>query len=200
MARQKAYHHGDLRQALIENGLALLEELGLEELSLRKLAARVGVSHAAPEHHFPSLRHLLNALAAEGFKAFRLSMTSEMSAAAPTAAQQLRAALRGYTAFAASNPHLFRLMFNKNRLDWDDPVLGEAGQGARDVLAEISRPVAERLGLTGVEGRLSVEHLVWAHAHGYAHLLIDQKIARASACADLSPVPPLDLVQFLLPE
>lgn len=197
MAKQSNYHHGDLRKALVDTSLLMLEELGLEGLSLRKIAARVGVSHAAPEHHFPTLRHLLNALAVEGFTALRARMLDETAPAA-TAADRLRGILRGYVGFAAARPHLFRLMFNRNRLDWEDEVLGEAGQGARTVLAEISKPLADRLGLDDPAERLSLEHLVWSQAHGYAHLLIDGKIEADSAREGLPPVEQFDLVRLLL--
>jgi AcrR family transcriptional regulator len=199
MARRTAYHHGDLRKALVDTGLSMLEEIGLEDLSLRKIAARVGVSHAAPEHHFPSLRHLLNALAAEGFGSFRQSMLSQMQTVPAHPADQLRAALRGYLDFATARPHLFRLMFNRNRLDWEDPALGEAGEAARQVLSDICRPVADRLGIETLEGRVSIEHLVWSQAHGYAHLVIDGKIETDSACKTANRVPLPDLVDFLLP-
>lgn len=200
MARRQAYHHGDLRKALVDTGLVMIEELGSDGLSLRKIAARVGVSHAAPEHHFSTLRRLLTALAVEGFRAFRHSMLDAMQASPQSPAEQLRAALRGYLAFARSRPHLFRLMFDKTRLDWEDPALGEAGQAARDVLTDICRPVVERLGLETPEGRLSVEHLVWSHAHGYAHLFIDQKIEGDSERAGVPVTPPLDLAILLLPD
>lgn len=177
MARQKkSYHHGDLRQALLSEGSAMLEESGLEGLSLRKLAVRVGVSHAAPEHHFPTLKALLTAIAAEGFARFGAAMRKGMAEAADDAVSQLRGASRGYLAFATAQPHLFRLMFNANLLDWSDPRLGECGASARGVLTEICLPVARARGLDTVEGRAAVEHLVWSQIHGSAHLVIDGKV------------------------
>src|SRR4029453_12912774 len=62
-----AYHHGDLRNALISEGRRLLEEIGARELSLRHVARSVGVSIAAPSHHFEGKEGLLAAMAAEGF-------------------------------------------------------------------------------------------------------------------------------------
>lgn len=200
MARQKSYHHGDLRQALIDNGLDMLEEHGLEGLTLRKLAARVGVSHAAPEHHFPTLRHLLTALATEGFRLFAASMRSAMAEAADDPAEQLRAASRGYLAFATSRPHLFRLMFTANRLDWDDPALGPPANAAHAVLEEISLPVARRLNRDTPEGRAAVEQLVWSQIHGHAHLMIDGKLQQEGGDGREPFAPPLDLASVLLPE
>ncbi|MCJ8239646.1 TetR/AcrR family transcriptional regulator [Peteryoungia algae] len=202
MARQKSYHHGDLRQALIDTGLTMLEEHGLEGLTLRKLAARVGVSHAAPEHHFPSLRHLMTAFAVEGFRQFAASMRSAMAVAPDDPAGQLRAASRGYLAFASSRPHLFRLMFTASRLDWDDPAIGPTASAAHAVLVEISVPVAKRMKLDTPEGRAAVEQLVWSQIHGHAHLMIDGKLQQGggggTGCEPFAA--PLDLASVLLPE
>lgn len=176
MARRKSYHHGDLRQALLDAGLAMLEDAGLEGLSLRKLAVRVGVSHAAPEHHFATLKHLLTAMAREGFARFEKAMRDGMAASPADAAGQLRGASRGYLAFATAHPHLFRLMFNATLLDWSDPALGASGASARGVLSEICLPVARARGLDTAEGRAAVEHLVWSQIHGSAHLVIDGKV------------------------
>lgn len=200
MARQKSYHHGDLRQALIANGLMMLEEQGLEGLTLRKLATRVGVSHAAPEHHFPTLRHLLTAFAAEGFRLFAASMRAAMAEAPDDPADQLRAAARGYLAFASACPHLFRLMFTANRLDWEDPALGPPSDAAHAVLAEVSAPVAKRLNRDTPEGRAAVEQLVWSQIHGHAHLMIDGKLQREDGTGCEPFAAPLDLASVLLPE
>ena len=199
MARQKSYHHGDLRQALIDNGLDMLEEHGLEGLTLRKLAARVGVSHAAPEHHFPTLRHLLTAFATEGFRLFATSMRSAMAQAPDDPAEQLRAASRGYLAFASSRPHLFRLMFTANRLDWEDPALAPPADAAHAVLKEVSLPVAKRMQMETPEGRAAVEQLVWSQIHGHAHLMIDGKLQQEGGAGCEPFAAPLDLASVLLP-
>jgi len=178
----------------------MLEEVGLEGLSLRKIAARVGVSHAAPEHHFPTLKHLLNAMACQGFLLFEATMRREMAAAEPSAAGQMRAAFTGYLAFATAQPHLFRLMFNANLLDWSDAALGQAGELGFGVLQEICRPVAIRRGLDTPEGRASIEQLVWSQVHGHAHLAIDHKLPLIDAPAGATPDATLDLAAILLPD
>ncbi|MCM2473920.1 TetR/AcrR family transcriptional regulator [Rhizobium sp. CG5] len=200
MTRQKSYHHGDLRQALLDTGLAMLEEGGVEGLTLRKLAARVGVSHAAPEHHFPSLKHLTTAFAVEGFRLFAASMRAAMGTAPQDPAEQLRAALRGYLAFAAARPHLFRLMFTATRLDWDDPALEQPATAAHAVLEEVSLPVARRMKLDTPEGRAAVEQLVWSQIHGHAHLMIDGKLPPEGGAGCEPFAAPLDLASMLLPE
>lgn len=177
MSRTKSsYHHGDLRRVLLETALVMIEETGVEGLSLRKLAARVGVSHAAPEHHFPALKQLLSAMATEGFVLFAGSMADERSKAPDTAIEQMRAAMRGYLAYASAHPALFRLMFTSNLLDWSDPALASASAAGYRQLSEICAPAADRLGLVEPEDRTGLEHLVWSQVHGQAQLMIDNKL------------------------
>lgn len=198
MVRQKRYHHGDLRQTLVTEALGLLDEGGLEGLSLRKIAARAGVSHAAPEHHFPTLRHLLIVLATEGFRTFAAFMRRDMQASPTSPADQLRAAMRGYLAFAVGHPHLFRLMFSANRLDWADDELCDAATVSRNLLSDVCRPVAVMRGIDTPEGRACIEQLVWSQIHGYSHLVIDGKFAQDAAARELGATP-LDLAGLLLP-
>src|SRR5258706_7191492 len=77
--RKAAYHHGDLRRALIAAARAILEADGLPGLSLRAVARRAGVSQAAPYHHFPDRDALLAALGAEGFDALDRAMRERMA-------------------------------------------------------------------------------------------------------------------------
>lgn len=179
MPRKKTYHHGDLRNALLTAALEQIEEHGLEGLSLRKVAARVGVSHAAPEHHFPTLRHLMNAMATKGFELFTRSMADERAAAADAPEEQMRAAARGYLGYARAHPALFRLMFTKSLLDWSDPVLQEQAGLGRLQLIDICAPAAQMMGLKDAAEQRALEGLVWSQVHGQAHLMIDQKLPDA---------------------
>ena len=188
MHLKKSYHHGALRDALVDQALVMIEETGLEGLSLRKLAARLGVSHAAPEHHFPSLKHLFTAMAAIGFARFTAAMAGERARSDSDPVEQLRAALRGYLAFATGQPALFRLMFTASLLDWSNAALEENAAAGYRQLQEICAPAAERLGLTTDAERSSLEHMVWSYAHGQAHLMIDQKLPVDEA-GQCRPVP-----------
>jgi AcrR family transcriptional regulator len=114
-AEHSTYHHGDLRAALIAAATAEIERSGYENLSLRELAASVGVSRAAPYRHFADRRALLAAVAADGFDALT-RIHRKAIAAEQTPQAQLIAAGRGYLAFAAERPQLFRLMFSSDLL------------------------------------------------------------------------------------
>src|SRR3954451_7072520 len=79
----RPYHHGNLREALLDAGERALETGGVQNLSLRELAREVGVSHAAPRRHFPDKQALLDALALGGFERLGTAMASAMAAAGP---------------------------------------------------------------------------------------------------------------------
>ena len=118
MTDRSRYHHGDLRNALLTAAIAILEEQGLDALSLRAVAARAGVSHGAPAHHFPTLKALLTAVATASFVRFEKTMLEERVKAAADPRSQLAAAGDGYVRFARDCPQQFRLMFSPSRLEW----------------------------------------------------------------------------------
>jgi AcrR family transcriptional regulator len=164
----RKYHHGDLRNALITHGLALLEEQGLAGLSLRAIAARAGVSHAAPKNHFGHLRGLLTAMAAEGFRRHVAFMRAGLPKRAGRPAR-LAAAMTGYVRFAQQHPHLFALMFSSEHCSFDDPELEAAAAGSYGVLREIATGLdwdkADR-----PDAALRTEMMLWSLVHGYAQL------------------------------
>lgn len=173
---KRAYHHGDLKAALIEAGLVELEEKGLAALSLRSIAARVGVSHTAPKNHFDGLRGLLTAIAAEGFLRHAAEMRRGVEEAPPGTAR-LRAACNGYIRFALANPELFRLMFSGTLCKADDPELREAAGKSYDVLRNIAQGLDwDRADEPGAPTR--TEWMIWSLVHGYAMLLIEGQVRR----------------------
>jgi AcrR family transcriptional regulator len=123
-----AYHHGDLRAALIAAAAAAIERIGYENLSLRELAASLAVSRAAPYRHFVDRRALLAALAANGFDELAAIYRKAIKTG-KTPRTRLAASGRAYLAFAAERPQLFRLMFASDLFDAGplDPALKAAG-------------------------------------------------------------------------
>jgi len=152
-------------------------------LTLRSLAAAVGVSHAAPAHHFATLTGLRTALAAIGFHRFGNAIADE-SAGAPDPETRMRRASRAYLAYALRQPGLFRLMFTQELLDWTDPELSAQAAKAKAQLSIVCGPVAERLGLEPAAKR-ALEHFVWATVHGQAMLVIDGQLGPSPTLADL---------------
>ena len=170
---ERAYHHGDLRAALIEAGLRHLESGGAADISLRQLAREVGVSATAVYRHFPDKKALLAALAAEGF--LRLG-TAQMAAsqAAGGGASGFAATGRAYVRFALANPALFRLTFTHaetgTETDFGDDDASRLLQGYS---REFAGENAEALALQA-----------WSVAHGLAMLMLDGRIKTDDATID----------------
>jgi AcrR family transcriptional regulator len=171
-SRRRGYHHGDLRAVLLEAGEAELAERGVEGFSLRGVAKRAGVSHAAPAHHFRDANGLLTALAAEGFRRFVDKQKARQQAAAKDALSQLVAAGMGYIDFAMSHPALFRLMFSSDRPDHEADELHIAASAAYGKLVE---DVA-RLSGAGAEASPNEVMRTWAIAHGLADLMNSRRL------------------------
>ena len=166
--KDKKYHHGDLRNALIKAGMEILEEEGLQGLSLRTIAARAGVSHTAPKNHFGSLRGLLTAIGAEGFRLHARAMQEGVSDASP-GPDRLQAAFSGYVSFAERHPALFSMMFSPLYCDFEDETLGAEARKSYAVLEDISTGLDWDKGARP-HGQLRTEMILWSLAHGFATL------------------------------
>ena len=157
------YHHGDLRRALLDAALIILERDGEAGLGLRDLARAVGVSPAAPYRHFDSRAALLEALAVTGYQRFTTAM-NEVAASNPP--DILSAMGKTYVLFALNNTALFRLMFSPQLKRDNRPGLRMAANAAFDTLRQVS-------GGDNPGGQMAA----WARVHGLAVLLLDGQIA-----------------------
>ncbi|MFI9106549.1 TetR/AcrR family transcriptional regulator [Streptomyces fildesensis] len=159
MTTERAYHHGDLRRAVLTAALDVIAADGPEALSLRDLARRAGVSHAAPAHHFKDRAGLLTAIATEGFC---------LLATALDEAEDLRGLGVRYVRFATAHPAHFRIMFRPELLRPDDPELLAAREGTRSRLRTAVQGHGEdpAIGFTAA----------WSVAHGFATLLLSHNL------------------------
>ena len=142
---KRAYHHGDLRAALLEAAASEIERHGFETLSLRQLAASIGVSRSAPYRHFADRDALLAALATRGFGELLERYNDGRRARTPAA--RLRACGRAYLELAANRPQLFRLMFASELLSDSappDPALAQAATACYLVAEERVRSTRPR--------------------------------------------------------
>ena len=169
---RKGYHHGDLRESLLEEAEAMLEAKGAAGLSLRKLGRMLGVTPGAPYRHFEDKDALLAALAADGYRRLRAEMIRGGDRAS-SGEEKLKLAGGGYLRFATAHPELFRLMFG-----WmparDVPELHEAGDSAYGALREVLLECEEE----GVLSRSVADAglFAWSVVHGAAFLLIDDRL------------------------
>jgi len=181
------YHHGDLRNALVRAGLEILDEDGLDGLSLRKVAARAGVSHAAPAHHFVNREGLFVAIAAHGFDRFRDYMLEDRFASGTGPRDQLIGISRGYLRFSREQPALFRLNFSFEYKNHPDGDLQAASFRAYEVLADVCALFEPDPAGPGIN-----ELKVWSTVHGYATL----SMFRRGQAANGQQVP----IELLLPD
>jgi AcrR family transcriptional regulator len=165
----KPYHHGDLPAALLTAAEAELAERGVEAFSLRSVAKRAGVSHAAPAHHFGDAGGLLTALATQGFRRFLDCQHRREAAADPDPVSQMVAAGIGYVDFALESPALFRLIFASDRLNRADPALVAAGAASYGHLVDQVKTLGG--GDTDVAA-------AWSMVHGLADLMITGRLAK----------------------
>ncbi len=175
MRRVGSYHHGDLRAVLLQAGEAELAARGIEGFSLRGVAKRAGVSHAAPAHHFRDVNGLLTALAAVGFRRFVQSQEARQKRAETDALSQLVAAGLGYIDFAMANPALFRLMFSSDRPDRESEELHAAAAAAHRKLIEDVARLHEAHSSRSEPDQAEVMR-TWAIAHGFADLMNSKRL------------------------
>jgi AcrR family transcriptional regulator len=173
---KRPYHHGDLRNALLDAARAILEEESVGALSLRAVARRAGVSHAAPYRHFPNHEALLVELASEGFAELRAEIAEAalMPGAEPDRVANVGAA---YMRFVARRPALARLMFGPQLPNREVfPSLAEAADGIGDEIGKALHDPA--LGLA-----------VWAAVHGLAMLVLENVIDLGQRRSGLDVLP-----------
>ncbi len=177
--RKDHYHHGDLRNALVETALRLVAERGPEGFSLREAARAVGVSPGAAYRHFADKAALLGALAADGDARLAAAMEHAIArlpedlGSAARAVASFLAAGAAYVEFAVAHPSHFRVMFGPCKPGEDDLAsLAEQGRDPYQILVDL----LDGLVATGVvlpEARVGAELPVWSVVHGVASLLVD---------------------------
>jgi AcrR family transcriptional regulator len=175
------YHHGDLKQALIAEALKVIDEQGSAAVTTRALARRLGVSHAAPGHHFADREALLAEAASEGFRLFADTLAQAASAeSAP--AERLVAIGRAYLRFAADHPSYLRVMFGRDFPKGAHPPehLRCEADRAYAVLTGVVRDLTLSLGcdLTLID---ELAFGAWSLVHGMAMLWIDGSATHAFA-------------------
>ncbi len=169
-----SYHHGNLRLALLNAARELAAENTIDSITLREVARRAGVSHAAPYHHFADKRALLRALAIDAFNELKRLMQKQQNL-------EPEAVLYGigleYIKFALSHQTEFRFMFRKNLCEpkgSPDELTETANQSFEILIQTIRQMQASGLVVNGDPQALAL--IVWSTIHGLASLLIEAPI------------------------
>lgn len=159
---RKPYHHRRLKEAVIESALAEIEVVGPARLSMREIARRAGVSHAAPAHHFGDKRGIFTAIATQGFDLLR----SYTEAYLPESHALLNSGL-AYIGFAASHRAHFEIMFRPDLYDIENPDLQAARIRSFEVLHQA---VGQALRTDDPDQVMGTAIAAWSAVHGFAAL------------------------------
>jgi AcrR family transcriptional regulator len=173
--RTAGQKHGDLRTALLSEGLVLLDNEGIESVTIRAVARNAGVAHSAPANHFPSRNAMLTAIAAMIF-----AELAEMSVAAVTAMddqpeQAIRAFADTWFQFAFDHPNRYQLLWQRQLVSHEDPGLEREMNRVYSTLLSI-------LQSNHVDRRVDAETdaiAIWSMIHGYISLRLDGNFVAA---------------------
>jgi AcrR family transcriptional regulator len=169
----KSYHHGNLRNELLDTAEAHLSQ-GLEELSLRALARSVGVSQTAPYRHFSDKSELLAALASRGYRKLLDALIAAGNSAGSDSEQEMYAFAHCYVHYAVANRDLFKLMFGPAlQPQGNYPELRDSARETYDLVREIMRSGIDR-GQFCEEDIDYLANAAWSAVHGLATLKIDR--------------------------
>lgn len=172
-ASSKSYHHGNLRNELLDTAEAQLGSDGAEELSLRALARAVGVSQTAPYRHFSDKNELLAALATRGYRKLLAGLEAAGRRVGANPVDQLYAFANTYVNYAVSNPDIFKLMFGPAlQPQAAHPELRQASRDTYELVCNIMRRGMDQ-GIFRQEDVAYLANSGWAAIHGLATLKVD---------------------------
>ena len=186
-----SYHHGNLRAALVETGLAMARESGPDGVALREVARRVGVSHNAAYRHFADREQLLAVIAEHGMDLLTEAMEARLATVPadldPVARAQarLREVGRAYVEFALAEPGLFRTAFTSHPHEAPEhPEVSPEAHGDDGGPYGLLNTVLDELvevGYLSPERRPAADVVCWAGVHGFAVLHLDGPLAESPA-------------------
>jgi AcrR family transcriptional regulator len=174
--KRRAYHHGNLRASLIAAGLDLIEEKGIQALTLREIGARLGVSRSAAYRHFKDKAHLLGEICEAGFTEFADALQSARDSAAPDFASRMSAMGVAYVRFAAEHRAHFEVMFGEAA----EPRESPEGDRAFGIL-EGTIQEGQQSGDVRPGDSTALARLVWSLVHGISMLKFSRDLAPGGA-------------------
>ena len=176
MAKKHAYHHGDLRRALLQEAVRIIQKKGVDGLTLRVVGARLGVSRTALYRHFADKSALLAAVATEGFRMLRVKLIEAWNKHGQSGSALGEMGL-AYVRFAVAHPSHYRVMFGGHVEANTDPERAREGAGAFQALVD-ALLAQQTQGSVRAENPLRLAQFVWATVHGIAMLAIDGLLER----------------------
>ncbi len=187
---KRGYHHGNLRQALIDAALSLIGEKGPAGFTFAEAARAAGVSAAAPYRHYRDRDALIADVARQGFEAFGQALSAAWDAGRPDARTAFTRLGRAYLAFARREPAFYAAMFEAGVAVDDHPEVRVAADAAFDVLYRACAALVETMPGSRRPPVMMMALHVWAMSHGVASLF-----ARGDAARRPIPMAPEDLLE-----
>ncbi len=189
-----SYHHGNLREAMIEAALGLIATAGANGFTLAEVARAVGVSGAAPYRHFRDRNALVGEIARQGFDKFAEQLFAAWDDGRPNPVAAIEAVARAYLAFARTEPAFYAAMFEPGFPLEDDPALLASSERAFGVFRLAADAATRTMPARGRPPALMVALHFWSLAHGIASLFIEGP----SGSRRKLPMPPEDLLEAAL--
>lgn len=174
----KTYHHGNLKEALITAGLEILSEKGMDGLSLRNVAKKVGVSRAAPYNHFPNKQAMLAAISTAGHKLLYQTLLDAFERSKRSSTDIIIEIAWSYLQFALDDPSRFKLMFSGAlEEEREHPEFIEISQKNISLLEEIIVFCQSKGQLP--EGKVeNIAIKLWSLVHGFTYLVLEDQFPR----------------------
>ncbi|WP_371060142.1 TetR/AcrR family transcriptional regulator [Rhodosalinus sp. 5P4] len=186
---KRGYHHGNLRQALVDAALELIEAKGPEGFTLSEAAKQAGVTPAAVYRHFEGRADLIAEAARQGYEIFADVMQHAYDSGQPSALAAFEATGRAYLAFARKHPGHYIAMFESGVGVNRTPELAAAAARARGVLERAAEDLSRHIPPEKRPPAAMFSAHVWAMSHGVVELFARQAPGRAS------PFPPEELLE-----
>lgn len=182
------YHHGNLREQLLQTTLKIISEQGLEKVSMRKLGELTGVSRTAPYRHFKNKGELLSTIAENGFKKLTDSLYSVRKKKPEDPVEQLKNIGAAYIEYALENSVQYRLMFGHEIIEQDQtPALKKHAESAFNELLR-GVELLEKKDLIKPIEPLIIANTLWSLSHGISTLLMDGQINRSNSFLNLPAI------------
>lgn len=187
---RRGYHHGNLREALIDAAIRLIGEKGAAGFTIAEAARAAGVSPAAPYRHFRDREELMADVATRGFESFAASLRKAWDGGRPNAREALMRVGHAYLAFSRSDPAAYSAMFESGINMSAYPVLCVAADNAKSVLREACEIIIAEMPPARRPPALMMALHIWSMSHGIASLF-----ARGDSARQPLPMTPEDLLE-----
>ena len=179
---KESYHHGDLRQTIIEEALKWIEKENIVSLSLRKIARQIGVSHNAPYRHFTDKESLLVAIAQIGFEQLHQALQQSLDSSDDWQ-KKLETIGVAYVEYAVNNQAYYRVMFSDGYRDCQKyPELDRVSQQAYNVLFDVIK-AGQSAKIFNSEDSMQLTRVCWSLVHGVSMLAIDNQLMISDSAA-----------------